>query len=221
MEDKKMKRIIICLLLVVPLFAVCIHAQQSEADFTWKKSGDGVIISKYVGNSTVVQIPQQIQGMPVIGIGTAAFSGKQLTGVTIPNSVTSIEEHAFANNRLTNVTIPNGVTAIWDYAFSKNQISNLVIPDSVTSISIAAFADNPLTSISFGKGIDTLEERIFGIASFRNVSKITIGSNVSLFAIFLAQNSVVWIDFMEIYYLNMQRAGVYSVSDGTWSYEPK
>ena len=47
------------------------------------------------------------------------FNCSGLTSVTIPNSVTSIEEGAFDRcSGLTSVTIPNSVTSIGEYAFS-------------------------------------------------------------------------------------------------------
>ena len=44
-------------------------------------------------------------GEPVVSIGNSAFASKQLTSVTIPNSVTSIGNSVFYYNRLTGIRI--------------------------------------------------------------------------------------------------------------------
>jgi hypothetical protein len=64
-------------------------------------------------------IPSTIDGMPVVGIGAEAFEDcTSLTGVTIPNSVTSIGAFAFNGcTHLTNVTIPASVTSMGDAVF--------------------------------------------------------------------------------------------------------
>ena len=237
------------LLVLITIFAVYVHGQQfdSEADFKWEKvklrDGTEVVnIKDYLGKNTSVRIPLQIQGMPVGVINDMAFRDKQLTSVAIPSSVIQIGSGAFANNKLTSISLPNGVTYIGANAFLNNQLTTLTIPNSVGTIGdhafernklssliienanrigVAAFADNQLTSITIGDGVDKLEERMFGIVSFRNIQQISIGSNVSLFALFLRENSVVWIDFMNAYHSTDQRAGVYSVRNNTWAFQPR
>ena len=60
--------------------------------------------------------------------------------LTIPGTVTKINNDAFYDcYRLTGVVIPNSVTTIGDYAFSGSSISNVTIPASVTSIGDGAF----------------------------------------------------------------------------------
>ena len=77
----------------------------------------------------------------VTSIGNSAFSNcRSLTSITIPNSVTSIEDYAFENCSLTNITIPDSVTSIGNYAFSHcSSLTSITIPDSVTSIGTSAF----------------------------------------------------------------------------------
>ena len=70
-----------------------------------------------------------------------AFAPVGLTEYTIPDSVTSIEDHAFAGcNSLTSVTIPDSITSIGGYAFGGcSSLTSVIIPDSVTSIGYSAF----------------------------------------------------------------------------------
>ena len=71
-----------------------------------------------------------------------AFYGcSDLTGITIPESVTKIGNLAFASCRgLTSIVIPNSVTFIWEFAFwGCSGLTSIVIPNSVTSIGKFAF----------------------------------------------------------------------------------
>ena len=88
--------------------------------FETKPSDDGnsVIITKYTGSDTTLEIPSQINGKPVTGIGERAFSGIDITGVTIPDGVTFIGEKAFWRREgLTGVIIPDSVKSIGEDAF--------------------------------------------------------------------------------------------------------
>ena len=77
---------------------------------------------------------------PITSIGNSAFSGSDLTSITIPNSVTSIGEEAFFScSFLTSITIPNSVTSIGERAFFNCGIDSITIPNSVTSIGYNAF----------------------------------------------------------------------------------
>ena len=101
---------------------------QNESDF--ETDGKGTITA-YKNNSSVLVIPSQIGGMPVTAISDFVFDG--LSGVIIPNGVTSIGKSAFAENNLKYVTIPNSVTFISKYAFSDNHyLKRITIGANVT-----------------------------------------------------------------------------------------
>jgi len=104
-----------------------------ESDFETKliDGGKGVEITGYIGNNLKVVIPSKIQEIPVTVIGKKAFTKKDLTNVTIPDSVTSIGGLAFAANQLTSVTIPNSVTTIGESVFTCNRLTSVTIGANV------------------------------------------------------------------------------------------
>ena len=73
----------------------------------------------------------------------------KINKVVIEYGVTSIGSRVFhLCLRLTSITIPNSVTSIEDYAFKNCNITSITIPNSVTSIGEKVFMDNlRLTSI--------------------------------------------------------------------------
>ncbi|MFP3042963.1 leucine-rich repeat domain-containing protein [Treponema primitia] len=110
-------------------------------------------ITEYKGSGGRIIIPPTVFGLPVTSIGKEAFStkhtetlytsqgtrytrvtfsGKGLTGVTIPSSVTRIGANAFNHNHLTSIIIPTSVTSIGFGAFEKNNFTSITIPYNVT-----------------------------------------------------------------------------------------
>lgn len=76
---------------------------------------------------------------------------ENLTGILIPNSVTSIGSGAFMEcSKLTNITIPAGVTTIGVGSFSYCQsLKTITVPATVTSIGTDAFYSENLVAIYY------------------------------------------------------------------------
>ena len=116
-----------------------------ELDTYWTGSDRryGVRITRYKGpDSGEVVIPKTIGGYEVKWIGGFAFSDcKNLTEITIPDSVTEIGSFAFYRcTSLSKVQLSNGLTKIDNYAFYYcTSLTEITIPDSVTEIGYSAF----------------------------------------------------------------------------------
>ena len=122
--------------------------------------------SDYSGD---IIIPQTVtyngKTYTVTSIGWYAFSQcRNMTSVTIPNSVTYIGESAFQDcTGLTSVTIPNSVTYIGSYAFNGcSGLTSITIPNSVTTIGSYAFGGcSGLTSVTIPNSVTSIGDYAF------------------------------------------------------------
>ena len=117
----------------------------------------------------------------VTSIGVSAFKGcTGLTSVTIPGSVTDIGGSAFYGcSGLTSVTIGNSVTSIGDYAFyGCRGLTSVTIPGSVASIGSSAFeACSGLTSITIPNSVTSIGDEAFKNCS--GLTSVTIPNSVT------------------------------------------
>lgn len=77
-------------------------------------------IFSYEGTASNVIIPSFYEGKPITIIGSRSFrNNKNITNVTIPNSIVEIDGEAFSGcTGLTGITIPEGVKTIGYNVFS-------------------------------------------------------------------------------------------------------
>ena len=97
---------------------------------------------------TLIYCPSTIAGDFVIDADTyelapGAFSGSQITSITVPNKLSKISDLAFMNcSKLETVTIGDAITSIGSYAFyGCTALKNVNIPASVKEIGEYAFAE--------------------------------------------------------------------------------
>lgn len=118
-----------------------------------------VWLLNYIGDATTVEIPSEIEEMPVTKIYKNCFYGKSsITSVTIPSSVTSIGPYAFSGcSGLTSVTFGENsqLTTINEYAFGGcSGLTSISIPSSVTLIGDGAFKNcSSLAEINFNTNL--------------------------------------------------------------------
>jgi len=93
--------------------------------------GNAYSVSKGTATAAEVVIPAFYEGKPVTHIETNGFSNyTNMTGISIPTSVTSIGNYAFNNNvNLTSIAIPNSVTNIGSSVLSGcSSITSVTVP---------------------------------------------------------------------------------------------
>ena len=153
-------------------YAVVTDTSINKTDFT--ETGDQEIV-----------IPDTIsvsgEVIPVTEIGAEAFYlCKNLTSITIPQSVTAIGDCAFLYcTKLTEITLPDGLKSIGASAFKgcKN-ITNISLPQSLTGIGSAAFAEcGGLTAVVLPQGITSVP--FSGFSKCSGLTSVTIPEGVT------------------------------------------
>jgi len=130
--------------------------------------------------ASIVIIPAIHNGQPVIRIGQNAYWFTHITGIFIPNSVTTIGNGAFSSHSsLTSITISNSLTTIGDGAFAGCRgLTSITIPNSVTTIGDRAFdACSGLTSIIIPDSVTSIGEAVF--RGCTSLTSITIPNNIT------------------------------------------
>lgn len=97
-----------------------------------------------------------------IGAG-AFFECENLTTITIPSSVTSIERLTFEGcSNLTSVIIPNSVNSIGERAFRYSGLVSITIPENLTDIEKSAFSGcRLLTSLTIPSSVQSIGDYVF------------------------------------------------------------
>ncbi len=151
---KKIISLFISLCIVLPsVMGLTAYNAYAETDgiFTYIiENGNAILTGCNSSASGSIEIPGELGGYPVTGIGYEAFYGcSDLKSITIPNSVTSIGSFAFEYcSSLENITIPDSVASIGIDAFSRcSGLKEVHISDVAAwcKIDFADYLANPLS----------------------------------------------------------------------------
>lgn len=156
-----MKKLVLGMIFAATVFCGFASNPISDFKYTLSNDGNGVVITKYIGKSKIVEFPSEIEGFPVIKLGQWE---------RIIDSETTVFEK---------VVVPDSVTVIGDYAFENLSIKRLIIPNSVKSIGLSA-----LTRIEYLEELvlpSSLNQRMFDItlSGTCNLEEIRIPASTS------------------------------------------
>ncbi len=113
----------------------------------------------------------------VESIAEYAFSGSNLSKVTVSSSVTEITYSAFSSSALKEIQLPDGLKSIDRFAFMYSDVESIELPQSLTYIGPDAFYKSELTAIQIPGSVQTFGERAF--AYCEDLAEITIDEGVT------------------------------------------
>lgn len=158
---------------------------EAAEDFSCYSLGDGTaIISEYYGDKKVVNIPEIMNGLKIVGIKTFAFpDNDNVDVINIPKSIEFIEVSAFpevvefnVDKDNPNYTSCDGViynkdmTSLVRYP-ARNKRNKFIIPESVKTIEgLSLIHANNLNKLYLSKNIKKFNKCVFG--SFDKIDDI-------------------------------------------------
>ena len=119
-------------------------------------SNGNVTITKFKYDYFTVSLPKTINGQTVVSVGSNAFKAKGMTNLSIPDTVTKIENGAFQScASIKRLNIPNSVTHIYSNAFENcTSLKEINIPASVKEIDPRAFANTSIKKLEIPKTLE-------------------------------------------------------------------
>ena len=184
-----------------------------------KVTGQTITITSYDDTCEKdVVIPSSINGTKVTAIGGAAFGGKKLTSVIIPNTVINIMDreyrtNAFGNNNLKKVIIPDSVTTIGDSAFYNNQLTNVSISNNIVTIGKNAFKYNLITNVKLSSSLTSIGQYAF---ENNQLETFEIPNGLTELTDFLGNNPLKSITFQENSKITKIKQGFVSDNKDMW-----
>lgn len=99
------------------LYAVW-SAWTAESDFSYEISGNCVVITGYHGMASVVSIPGEIAGYPVIAIEEYAFEGADCETLILPDTMQRVANEACKGSAVREVYLYDNISYISDSSFA-------------------------------------------------------------------------------------------------------
>lgn len=127
-------------------------------------------ITKYIGSSTDVVVPSELDGYSVLSIGDECFRDLEVLNVELPSTLKKIGDRAFAGGpkhaisaTLQKINIPEGIEVIGEEAFkSCRELQQIVLPDSLIKIGEGAFSGcQSITSVEWPEKISIIPSSVF------------------------------------------------------------
>lgn len=162
-----------------------------KVDYGYRKTRDGVVITRYRGEAREVAIPELIEGQPVVGIDKKAFGYRmdedwKLSKVVVPPSVTRIGANAFSSSGVAELVFAEGskIEFIGNCAFAACDMRRLSLPDGLRRIGDGAFSECfELESVRIPASVEHIGSWAFGgEGPFAHFERIEVDEGNAVYA---------------------------------------
>ena len=149
----------------------------------WETNESGDTLTKYLGSSKNIVIPNRLNGKEITTIGSLIFAGSSIETLEISDGIETIEARAFVSSRnlIGSLIIPNTVKTIGDAAFAACTFDQkLVVPNSVETIGKDVFATIPFSDVEIDMTNIPNEILSSQTTSVPVTGKLILGQNVKI-----------------------------------------
>ena len=157
------------------------YKYEQKEDGTIKITGITEKFFEYYDGATILELPDQINGMEVTSILTRLNKIDTLKEIKLPKSMKVIGSHLFEDCvNLEKVTLPDNITLINEKAFYNcSNLKTIEMPESVIQIEDLAFAEcRSLKKIELPANVKRLGENVFqnctGLEEIKINNKLTV-----------------------------------------------
>ncbi len=183
----------------VSLEALMAHEESPAEDFDYvlvhdvETDRDVVRIHGYIGNDSIVVIPDEIDGVPVISADAifATGSGLNVEAVRYNDNITSIPRFAFSaaggetNDSIKYIVLGENMRTISELAFSNcPQLEYIQLNDNLETIAATAFSYSSISDITLPDGL-----RDYTVSAFSGMNvHVSAGSEAEAYLNEIAEN---------------------------------
>lgn len=147
------------------------------------ENGEATIAVQDETLSGDIVIPESISydgnNYTVVRATNGAFQNTDITGITLPNSITSLGNSCFKFcNNLTSVKLPDNITSLGDYTFMGcSDLSVIELPKKLISLGVSCFLNCNITKLTLPNSITTIGQGCFYSCS--NLETVTLPQNIT------------------------------------------
>lgn len=134
------------------LFTAPDDSQTLKKEWKFKKDNalGGYKIMAYLGKDPCPTMPETIDSVPVVAIGSEAFRFLRIpTGMHLPKTLKVIGKHAFAESNISELVIPDEVTALPALFLGCDYLKRVVLPAKLEKLNPWTFP--PHTSSAYSR----------------------------------------------------------------------